>query len=148
MLKIDSKQDIVFDLTKVTKFEGNTGPYLMYTYARASSILEKAGVGEQKLDFSLKRYEKVQMTKKEQDMIRTVSKFSEIVVEAAEAFAPHIIANYLYEVAQKFNSFYADTPVLNAKDDLRSFREGLVKCLSIVMKNGLALLGIEVVEKM
>jgi arginyl-tRNA synthetase len=148
MLKIDPMQDIVFDLTKVTKFEGNTGPYLMYTYARAKSILEKAGVGEEKLDFSLKRYEKIKMEKKELEIVRIVSRFPEVAIEAAESFAPHIIANYLYEVAQRFNSFYADTPVLNAKGEVRDFREGLVKCLSVVMKNGLGLLGIEVVEKM
>jgi arginyl-tRNA synthetase len=148
ILKIDPKQDIVFDFSKVTKFEGNTGPYLMYTYARAKSILEKAGVGEEKLDFSLKRYEKIKMEKKELEIVRVVSRFPEVAIEAAENFAPHIIANYLYEVAQRFNSFYADTPVLNAKGDVRNFREGLVKCLSVVMKNGLGLLGIEVVEKM
>lgn len=70
------------------------------------------------------------------------------MVEAANGYAPQVVANYLYEIAQKFNSFYADTPVLNASEEIRTFREGLVKCLSLVMKNGLKLLGIEVVEKM
>lgn len=148
ILKIDPKQDIIFDFSKVTKFEGNTGPYLMYTYARARSILEKAGVGEEDINFSLKMYENIKMTDKELAIVKSVYKFPEVVIEAAEGLAPHIIANYLYEIAQRFNSFYADTPVLNAKGEIRSFREGLVKCLSIVMKNGLRLLGIDVVEKM
>lgn len=148
ILKIDPRQDIVFDYAKVTKFEGNTGPYLMYTYARAKSILEKAGIGEEDVEFSLKKYESIKMTDKELALVRAVYKFPEVVIEAANGFAPHVIANYLYETAQRFNSFYADTPVLNAKDDVRSCREGLVKCLSIVMKNGLGLLGIDVVEKM
>lgn len=148
ILKIDPKQDIVFDYAKVTKFEGNTGPYLMYTYARAKSILEKAGVGEKDMEFSLKMYENIKMTDKELALVKAVYKFPEVVIEATNAFAPHIIANYLYEIAQRFNSFYADTPVLNAKDEVRGFREGLVKCLSMVMKNGLGLLGINVVERM
>ncbi|MFH1899131.1 MAG: arginine--tRNA ligase [Patescibacteria group bacterium] len=148
ILKIDSRQDIVFDYAKVTKFEGNTGPYLMYTYARAKSILEKAGIGEKDLEFSLKKYESIKMTDKELALVRAVYKFPEVVIEAANGFAPHVVANYLYETAQRFNSFYADTPVLNAKGDVRSCREGLVKCLSVVMKNGLGLLGIKVVEKM
>lgn len=148
ILKIDSKQDIVFDLSKATKFEGNTGPYLMYTYARAMSILEKAGVGDEDINFSLKMYENIKMTDKELAIVKSVYKFPEVVLEAASSLAPHIVANYLYDIAQRFNSFYADTPVLNAKGEVRNFREGLVKCLSIVMKNGLGLLGIEVVEKM
>jgi arginyl-tRNA synthetase len=148
ILKIDPKQDIVFDFSKVTKFEGNTGPYLMYTYARARSILEKAGVGEENANFGLKMYEKIKMTDKELSIAKAVYKFPEVVAEASDGLAPHVIANYLYELAQRFNSFYADTPVLNAKDEIRNYREGLVKCVSIILKNGLALLGIEVVEKM
>lgn len=148
MLKVDSKQDIVFDYEKVTKFEGNTGPYLMYTYARAMSILEKAGVGEEKLDFNLELFENVKLENKEIEILRSIYKFPEIVLEVVDNFMPHVIANYLYDLAQRFNSFYAGVPVLNASGATREFREILVKCVSQVLKNGLGLLGIDVVEKM
>jgi len=148
ILKVDPKQDIVFDFSKVTKFEGNTGPYLMYTYARAKSILEKAGVVEKEMNFNLKKFESVKLNAKEKQLLRAIYKFPEIVIQAAASFSPHLIANYSYDVAQRFNSFYADTPVLKASDEVREFRKGLVKCVSQVMKNSLKLLGIDVVEKM
>jgi arginyl-tRNA synthetase len=148
ILKVDSKQDIVFDYKQVTKFEGNTGPYLMYTYARAMSILEKAGVEEGKLDFNLELFGDTKLEAREVEVLRSVYKLPEVVLEAVEGFMPHVIANYLYDLAQRFNSFYAGVPVLNASGDLRTFRLVLVKCFSQVMKNGLSLLGIDVVEKM
>lgn len=148
MLKVDSKQDIVFDYSKVTKFEGNTGPYLMYSYARAKSLLEKAGVGEKKIDFNLELFGKTSLEEKESNILRSIYIFPEIVLESANNFMPHIIANYLYDLAQRFNSFYADIPVLNAEGETKEFRLALVKCFSQVMKNGLSLLGIDVVEKM
>jgi len=148
MLKVDPKQDIVFDYDKVTKFEGNTGPYLMYSYARAKSILEKAGVEEKEIDFNLKLFGETKLEEKEVDILRSIYKFSEIVLESADSFTPHVIANYLYDLSQRFNSFYADVPVLNAEGYVRGFRLALVKCMSQVLKNGLHLLGIDVVEKM
>ena len=148
MLKVDPKQDIVFDYDKVTKFEGNTGPYLMYSYARAKSLLEKAGIDDKKLDFNLELFGQTKLEEKEVDILRSIYRFPEIVMESADSFTPHIIANYLYDLAQRFNSFYADIPVLNAEGDLREFRLALVKCTSQVLKNGLSLLGIDVVEKM
>ncbi|MFZ2664185.1 MAG: arginine--tRNA ligase [Patescibacteria group bacterium] len=148
MLKVDSKQDIVFDYSKVTKFEGNTGPYLMYSYARAKSLLEKAGIGDEEMDFNLKLFGDTELVEKETSILRSIYQFPEVVLESADNFMPHVIANYLYDLAQRFNSFYADTPVLNAKEETKEFRLALVKGFSQVIKNGLSLLGIDVVEKM
>jgi len=132
MLKVDSKQDIVFDYSKVTKFEGNTGPYLMYSYARAKSLLEKAGVGDKKIDFNLELFGEIKLEEKESNILRSIYKFPEVVIESANNFMPHIIANYLYDLAQRFNSFYADVPVLNAGKHVKEFRLSLVKCFSQV----------------
>jgi len=148
MLKVDSKQDIVFDLDKVTKFEGNTGPYLMYTYARAMSILEKSGLAEGALDFNLELFGDMRLNEKEISILRSIYKFPETVLLASTEFAPHVIANYLYDFSQRFNSFYSDTPVLNAEREVKDFRLLLVYCVSKILKNGLNLLGIGVVEKM
>lgn len=148
ILKVDPRQDIVFNFDMVSKFEGNTGPYIMYTYSRARSILEKAGIEEESLDFSLELFENIDLEDRERDLLRQIYKFPEVVMLSADNLTPHIIANYLYDFAQKFNSFYGETPVLNAEDYLRDFRLILVLGSSRIIKNGLKLLGINVVERM
>ncbi len=148
ILKIDAKQDIVFDLNLVTRFEGNTGPYLMYTYARAFSILEKSGIEIKKMHTSMELFEDVSLNEKEEAILREIYKFPEVVMTSADNITPHLICNYLYNFAQRFNSFYGEVPVLNAKDTQRDFRLFLVHCSAQVIKNGLDLLGIDVVEKM
>lgn len=148
MLKVDSKQDIVFDINSVTKFEGNTGPYLMYTYARAMSIMEKAGVGTRSLESNIELFKNIKLEDKEYSLLREMRKFPEVIMSSADNMSPHIIANFLYDFAQKFNSFYGEIPVLNAREDIKDFRLVLVYCSSQIIKNGLKLLGIKVVEKM
>jgi len=148
MLRIDPKQDIVFDINDVTRFEGNTGPYLMYTYARAMSIVEKSGIEASSLESNIELFENIKMEEKEVSLLRFMCTFPETVSLSADTMSPHLVANFLYDFAQKFNSFYSEVPVLNAKEDLRFFRLVLVYCSSQVIKNGLKLLGINVVEKM
>lgn len=149
ILKIDPKQDIVFEYDKVTKFEGNTGPYLMYTYARSQSVLEKGGFLDSKFTFNLEVIEGVALEKSEKDVLRGLYQFPEIVLESGEKCMPHILANYIYDLAQRFNVFYAHVPILSAEDSgVKTFRIGLTKCVGEVLKSGLGLLGIEVVEKM
>lgn len=149
MLKVDSKQNITFDYDKVTKFEGNTGPYLMYTYARTQSVLEKGGFVESKFTFNLEMLEETSLEEAEKDILRSLYQFPEIVYEAGEKFMPHMLANYLYSLAQRFNVFYAQVPILSTEDSgVKTFRVGLTKCVGEVLKTGLGLLGIEVVEKM
>jgi arginyl-tRNA synthetase len=148
MLKVDPKQDIVFDFDNLTRFEGNTGPYLMYTYARAMSIMEKAGVEIDPKDYSFEFFEETELNEREKTLLREFYKFPESVISSADNFSPHIIANFLYDIAQKFNAFYGEVPVLNADEHLKDFRIVLVYCYSRIIKNGLKLLGIDVVEKM
>ena len=147
MLKVDPKQDIIFRYNQITKFDGNTGPYLMYTYARSRSVLEKAGREKSILDFQT--LELVNPNEKEKNVLRKIQEFPEIVVQSANAFSPHLLANYLYDLAQSFNSFYGEIPILDAKDEsIKTFRLTLTGSTGQVLKNGLKLLGIEVVEKM
>ena len=148
MLKIDPKQDIVFDINSVTKFEGNTGPYLMYTYARAMSIIEKAGIGVSSLESNIELFENIEMREEEISLLRFMCTFSRTVSLSADTMSPHLIANFLYDFGQRFNSFYGEVPVLNAEESVKFFRLVLVYCSAQVIKNGLKLLGIDVVEKM
>lgn len=141
MLKIDPKQDIIFRYDQVTKFEGNTGPYILYTYARANSILKKAESGGKLTDY--------EPNKKELDVLRALYKFPEVVFDASEKFSPNVIANYVFDVCQRFNSFYSEIPVLNAETpNAKEFRLFLIRSTLQVIKNSLSLLGIEAVEHM
>jgi len=141
MLKIDPKQDIIFRYDQVTKFEGNTGPYILYTYARANSILKKAESEGKLTDH--------EPNQKELDVLKALYKFPEVVFDASEKFSPNIIANYVFDVCQRFNSFYSEVPVLNAETpNAKEFRLFLIRSTLQVIKNSLSLLGIEAVEHM
>ena len=150
MLKVDPKQDVVFNYEQVTKFEGNTGPYLLYTYARAGSVLEKAGFeiegGKFKYDAIPKEFS---MHIKERALASVLVHFPEFVAKSAGEYSPNHIANYAFEVAQKFNSFYGELPILDASpESAKKFRLFLSHATMVVLKQALSLLGIEVVEKM
>ncbi|MBI2634199.1 arginine--tRNA ligase [Candidatus Peregrinibacteria bacterium] len=141
--------DITFDWDKMLSLEGNSAPYLQYTYARARSILRKSE--EKNLRESVADDDSAQgfPQTKIRNLTVHLSKFSEYIVLAASEYKPNIIANYLYDLAQKFNSFYNSVPVLRAASAAdRKQRLKIVKASSIVMKNGLGLLGIETVEEM
>lgn len=149
MLKVDPSQNIIFDFDNVTKFEGNTGPYLMYTYARTQSVLEKGGFINTKFTINLEILENVKVEKKENQVLRCLYKFPEIVRKSADTYSPHVLASYLHDLAQRFNSLYGVLPILNVSDEgIKTFRKGITNCVGLVLKNGLSLLGIEVVEKM
>lgn len=151
MLKMDPKQNMVFDYDQVTKFEGNTGPYLLYTYARSMSVLEKAGfdIERKNTDISDLVVTDLTLNDREKDVLRTLYKFSEVVVKAGDAFEPHHIAGYIFDLAHKFNTFYSECPILDSKDaNIKNFRIALTHCTANVIKNGLNLLGIDVVEHM
>ncbi|OGC49986.1 arginine--tRNA ligase [candidate division WWE3 bacterium RIFCSPHIGHO2_01_FULL_40_23] len=140
MLKVASKQDIVFDYSYVTKFEGDTGPYLQYTHARACSVLRKAGVKAKTGGGDLS-YKPVA---DELKVMRALYKFSEVVIAAGEGFSPSLVCGYLFDLAQKFNSFYNVLSIINAKDALaKNFRLSLTLAVSKVLKDGLFLLGID-----
>ncbi len=131
--------DAIFDIKKFLSFEGNTGPYLLYSYARARSILRKA-------DYKGEKTSILEIDNDEKKLISMLGQFPGIVKNAYESLAPNLIANYSYELAREFNEFYHKAQVIGSEKE--SFRLGLVNAFSQVLKNALNLLGIEVMEEM
>jgi arginyl-tRNA synthetase len=147
-LKNSVGSDFVFDVTTALSLEGNSGPYLQYTYARTQSVLRKAS-GFQSTD-STKTVDSslnaVSLNSSELSVIRLLAHFPEIVESAAKSYSPNLICNYLYELAQKFNNFYNGNRIL---EDINEFyRLTLTAATGQVVKNGLYLLGIQVPEHM
>jgi len=131
--------DIVFNIEKFLSFEGDTGPYLLYSYARARSILEKARYKPGK--FNVNKIED-----NEKKLMNDLAKFPHIVEKAYDQMSPNFIANYAYQLSQVFNEFYHTNKVIGS--DQEYFRLSLVDSFSVVIKNALQLLGIETLEKM
>lgn len=138
MLRNDNNKNIIFDWNEALNFEGDSGPYLQYSYARASSIIKKAK--------SKQKPKIINLTDKEIQLIKKILQFPEIVNEAKEKLNPSLIANYSFELAQKFNEFYSASKVIGSTEE--SFRLKLVEAFRITLKNALFLLGIEVMEEM
>jgi arginyl-tRNA synthetase len=144
--------DIVFDWEKMFVLEGNSGPYLQYTYARAKSVLEKS---QSKKDdsFLSDNFAPLHLcpsvTPEELALLRTIYQFPEVVTKAAEDFAPNLLCNFLYDLAQKFNIFYNRCSILKAdSEDLINLRLLLTAAVAQILANGLKLLGIEPLERM
>ena len=141
-LKYDRNTKIYFDLEETIAIEGNTGPYLQYTYARIKSVLEKAGTHDVAAPTELTE-------PTEQALIRHLMHYSETVAAAAKDFRPTAICNYLFELASKFNSFYDQVSVLNAETERKKLqRLNLLSAVATTLQHGLGLLGIQTVEKM
>jgi len=138
ILKNNNNKLIHFNLDDALNFEGDTGPYIQYSYARASSILRKA-----KAKGNLEIHE---LETKEFELIKKLSEFPEIVLSAYKNLNPSLIANYAYSLSQIFNEFYHLCPVIGSKQE--SFRISLIKSFTFVLKNALGLLGIETMEEM
>ncbi len=136
--------DITFDWDRILSLDGNSAPYLQYSYARAKSILRKADdVTEDKIKDSEGVAEKIE------NLIRLFPKFREAITNAAQEYKPNLLGNYLYAVAQEFNAFYNAVTVIRAENLLdREYRLRIVEATSQILKNGLDLLGVEVVEEM
>jgi len=147
LLKIDTVKDIYFKPEEAIPFEGNTGPYIQYTHARASSILRKAK-HEKKTDKKSTINAFLLKDEIEQKLIKKLIEFPRVVSDAGRDLKPHYIANYLFELSSLFNEFYHKLPVLGSEDEVREARLALVKAVQIVIKNGLGLLNIEAPEKM
>ncbi|MFH1588924.1 MAG: arginine--tRNA ligase [Candidatus Diapherotrites archaeon] len=142
LLKNDHLKDMTFDPEQSISFEGETGPYVQYAYARAKSILRKAKKANKKIDF------KALIHPKEKELIIALNEFRENVMNSLEAKSPHKIAHYLLELSAKFNSFYHEVPVLKAEEKELNARTALINAAGIVLQNGLDLLGINALEKM
>lgn len=138
-LRNEPRKDVSFSWKNALNFEGDTGPYLQYSYARASSILKKS---RKKQKSELKYIPEAQET----ELIKKLSQFPEIVSHAGKECNPAIIAVYAIELAQIFSEFYHSCPVINSEQE--EFRLALVEALRVVMKQSLFLLGIEVMEEM
>ena len=146
ILKVDPRKRILFDPKESIDFQGNTGPFIQYTYARIQSILRKAGTASH---FSLKD-SNIALHQKEKELIKQMLFFPEIVQNAAENYSPALIANYTYDLVKEFNSFYQNLPIVLGNDDevSKKFRVQLSKTVASIIKNAFSLMGIEVPERM
>lgn len=142
--------DIVFDWDKMLSLEGNSAPYMQYTYARAHSILRKAKTAKKEgKTIENNPAMRDEIEEKTSQLLRAIPKFKEQLIFSAHEYKPNLLCQYLYELAQKFNSFYNSVPVLTAKEPKeRLFRLKLTQSVSQILQNGLALLGVAVVEEM
>tara|TARA_Y100000310_G_scaffold290626_1_gene317977 strand:+ start:1751 stop:3379 length:1629 start_codon:yes stop_codon:yes gene_type:complete len=139
MLRNENNKNITFNINESLRFEGDTGPYLQYTYARASSIIRKAKKSTSKMKIE-------KLSKSEIQLITKISLFPEIVERAGINMNPSLIANYSHELAQAFNEFYHNNKVIGSDEE--SFRLKLVDAFRTCLKNSLYLLGIDVMEAM
>ncbi len=137
----DRSRDIIFDIDKFTSFEGETGPYLQYTHARLCSILRKKKLTDSKVKYEL--YDKA-----EQEILKQVGRFSDLLQDASKQYKPHLLARYLLDLAQMINSFYVSHPVLQDDKALEKARLALISSVKITLGNGLRLLGIVALEEM
>jgi arginyl-tRNA synthetase len=136
-LKNQPGRDAIFNIDKFLEFAGDTGPYLLYTYARANSIVDTLKV---------RKFSDVVLEKNEFELIKKMGEFSSIVKNSMENINPSLVSHYSYELCQTFNEFYHSCKVIDSSNE--AFRINLVKSFMIVLKNSLSLLGINVVKRM
>lgn len=142
ILKVDPKKRMLFNPAESIDFNGNTGPFIQYTYARIQSVLRK---GKE----SRSGIYPLNLEGKEKEVIKVLYHFSKSIQEAAEQMAPSIIANYCYSLAKAFNQFYHELPILQAEEqEIIDFRLGLSKATASYLGAGMALLGIKVPDRM
>ena len=142
ILKVDPKKKKAFNPQESIDFQGNTGPFIQYTYARIQSILRKAG----ELPMLPTSGD---LHPKERELIKQLSLFASVVQQAADTYSPALIANYVYELVKEFNSFYQNVSILGEEDPVkRSLRIHLSRKVGEVIATGFDLLGIEVPERM
>jgi arginyl-tRNA synthetase len=148
MLNTDPKKDIVFEPQEWAQFEGNSGPYLLYAYARARSLIEK-GLLQGCVPHLTSRSAQYLSGATEKHLLLELSRFQEVCFNTLEQYRPSLLAHYLFQLCQLFNHYYAHTPVLKDKDkESIESKLILIECFANSLKQGLFLLGIETVEKM
>ena len=146
ILKVDPKKRILFNPEESVDFQGNTGPFIQYTYARIQSILRKAEFG---LDKEIEIAEDYKLHDKERALIKQLQSYPETIQLAAENHSPALIANYTYDLVKEFNSFYQNVTILGTEDvSEKMFRVQLSKVVGDVIKSAFQLLGIQVPERM
>lgn len=147
ILKVDARKNMLFNPAESIDFNGNTGPFIQYTYARIRSILRKADAEGQSVPTSLAS--DMPINDKEIELIQKMNEYASVVLQAGKDYSPSGIANYCYELTKEFNQFYHDYSILNAEDEKQKIvRLVLAKNVAKIIKNGMRLLGIEVPERM
>jgi arginyl-tRNA synthetase len=145
ILKVDPKKTMLFNPKESIDFNGNTGPFIQYTYARIRSVLRRAGAENIPLNVA----GSLPLTTKEIGLIKMMDDFSSVLQQASAALSPAPVANYAYDLAKEFNQFYHDFSILKeAYFPLKQFRIALCRQISVTIKEAMALLGIEVPERM
>lgn len=142
-LKNSTQTVIYFDIDESIAIDGNSAPYLIYTYVRCQSVLEK-----NKENINIQEVKNNLVNSDESKLLRKLFQFPEIVLKAAESYSPNFIATYLYELASEYNVFYQKNPILKANKESKMIRLLLTKGTANIIKKGLYLLGIKTVEKM
>lgn len=145
LLKVDPRKNMTFNPKESIDFNGNTGPFIQYTYARIRSVLRKADeAGMRGADFTA-----VVPGEREVTLIRRLADFPSVVREAGRSYSPALIANYIYDLVKEYNQFYHDCSILKEEDAAtRSMRLELSAVTADVIRRGMGLLGIKVPERM
>ena len=145
LLKVDPRKNMTFNPKESIDFNGNTGPFIQYTYARIRSVLRKAT----EAGYSMTDYSKVEPNEKEISLIQRLADFPAVVAEAGRTYSPALIANYVYDLVKEYNQFYHDYSIMREENEaIRSLRLCLSDCTSRVISTGMSLLGIQVPERM
>ena len=147
ILKVDPRKNMTFNPKESIDFNGNTGPFIQYTYARICSVLRKAA--EQGIILPAALPTNFEISEKEEGLIQLLANFKAIVKEAGETYSPALIANYTYDLVKEYNQFYHDFSILHEDNEqLKVFRLVLSANVAKIVKEGMGLLGIEVPERM
>lgn len=141
MLNYNPYSDITFDLETAINIYGNSGPYIQYAHARCASLIKK--VADRAEGEPTQEYNKVELS-----LAKCLEQYNDVVLSSADNFSPNSLCNYLFELAKKFNAFYATCPIINESDDIFSSRMRLVKSTKQILSNGLELLSIPSPDKM
>lgn len=142
LLRVDPKKKMIFNPEESIDFHGSTGPFIQYTHARIKSILRKASAGQSLSDYGI-------LEKQEKDLLLLAETYDQVIKQAADALDPSTLANYLFQLAQNFNSFYAVLSIVNAETiEKRELRLRLSSIVATILDSGMKMLGIQVPEKM
>ncbi|WP_332453657.1 arginine--tRNA ligase [Chryseobacterium aquaticum] len=142
MLKVDPKKKMLFNPEESIDFNGNTGPFIQYTFARIQSLLTKA-------NFTMKETESIELSQSEKELIMQLANYKTVVAKAAESLSPALVANYLYDLVKSYNSFYQNNPILIQEDEnIKQYRLNLSDLTAKTIQKSLKLLGIETVNRM
>ncbi|MCD6113649.1 MAG: arginine--tRNA ligase [Bacteroidales bacterium] len=144
ILKVDPKKNMMFNPEESIDFNGNTGPFIQYTYARIQSILKKAGNSN-----NIPDYDGIKINKKEKELLKLLYQFPEVITQAGKDYSPATIANYVFTLVKNYNKYYQEVPILKVDDNnTKNFRVLLSEFIANVIKTSMKLLGIEVPVRM